>query len=255
MIYLNGTIVNTTRFPDNTSQVWKTNIDSFKDKGIVSVRWRYTHEAEILELAQLKALIDHYKLNCTLVIDYLPYARQDKEISNEATFGLITFAKILNSLNFPVVLIKDPHSYKALSLINNSRDFYPKAELEDIWKETNSDIICYPDSGATSKYTSIYDFPSTSANKVRNQLTGNIEGIELNEPGIVANKKVLIVDDICDGGGTFIGLAKLLLTNGAKEVNLFVTHGLFTKGLRPLKDAGITGVYTPTGKYKIYMEN
>ena len=59
---------------------------------------------------------------------------------------------------------------------------------------------------------------------------------------------MLIVDDICDGGKTFELLAEQLYSNGAEEVNLFVTHGLFTKGLRPLKNAGIKRIFTNKGE-------
>lgn len=51
----------------------------------------------------------------------------------------------------------------------------------------------------------------------------------------------LIVDDICDGGGTFVGLAKELRAAGATRVYLYVTHGIFSKRL-PLE--GIDHVYT-----------
>jgi ribose-phosphate pyrophosphokinase len=46
------------------------------------------------------------------------------------------------------------------------------------------------------------------------------------------NSAVLIVDDICDGGGTFIGIAKALPKDVKKY--LYVTHGIFSKGLREL---------------------
>ena len=39
------------------------------------------------------------------------------------------------------------------------------------------------------------------------------------------------MDDICDGGGTFIPLAQKLKDLGAKEVNLYVTHMIGAKGL------------------------
>jgi ribose-phosphate pyrophosphokinase len=42
---------------------------------------------------------------------------------------------------------------------------------------------------------------------------------------------VLIVDDLCDGGGTFTAHASVLLAAGATAVDLYVTHGIFSKGL------------------------
>ena len=58
---------------------------------------------------------------------------------------------------------------------------------------------------------------------------------------LLSNRRILIVDDICDGGATFVGLAKELRAAGAKKVYLYVTHGIFSKGL-PLE--GIDKVFT-----------
>ena len=48
------------------------------------------------------------------------------------------------------------------------------------------------------------------------------------------DKKVLIVDDICDGGRTFIELAKVLRAKGAETVDLYTTHGIYSKGTKVL---------------------
>ena len=45
----------------------------------------------------------------------------------------------------------------------------------------------------------------------------------------------VIVDDLCDGGGTFIGIAKDLRERGARRVFLIVTHAIFSKGLEPFR--------------------
>lgn len=245
MISINGKPINTTRFPDNTSQVWK--LDGFEDLQHVKVVWEYSHEAEIIELAQLKLLLNCNAISAELDIKYLPYARQDKEVSNHSTFALRVFANILNNMNWYRVSIQDPHS-EVYRLINHSAGYYPIAELAQVFKITESRLLCYPDAGALKKYTKIYkDYSFVSADKVREPLTGEITGMELNGKEFVKGENVLIVDDICDGGRTFIELAKLLYAAGAKEVNLFVTHGLFTKGLVGLRDAGIKQIYTQKG--------
>ena len=82
--------------------------------------------------------------------------------------------------------------------------------------------------------------------KVRDQLTGNIVRYKI--VGEPVGKNVLIIDDICDGGMTFKLLAKDLLAAGAKSVVLFVTHGLFSKGLQTLKDSGIQRIYAQDGE-------
>lgn len=249
MIYLNGKPVKPTLFPDQTSQIWKVpeeQINLITENYII---WDFDHEGEFLHIAQLKSLIDAISLTYTyLTMSYLPYARQDKPISNESTFALRTFAGLLNSLKFDGVGIVDPHSEIALEVINNSKAVYPTYEVELAYHVTNSDIVCYPDKGAKNKYSNIYNFPFFHAKKVRNQSTGEITSIELVDKKTTMHN-ILIVDDLIDGGGTFIGLAKKLYEiEGVKEVNLFATHGIFSKGLKPLKDANIKHIFTKDGE-------
>lgn len=248
MLYLNGDQVNVTLFPDNTSQVWKLDEKHFnKERAIVW--WEYSHEGEIMQLAQLKTLLDFEDIDRILLhIAYLPYGRQDKFISNDTTFALWTFGQILNMMEFDGVTIMDPHSSVALGAIKNSTAVYPHGPLGQAMRATTSNLLCYPDNGAVTKYSKIYDFPPgyIYGEKVRDQATGYISSYKL--VGNCKGKRVLIVDDICDGGKTFELLAKDLYNAGAEEVNLFVTHGLFSKGLIPLKLAGIKKIFTSKGQ-------
>lgn len=255
MIYLNGTPLPTTRFPDNTSQVWKLeNFQDIQKRTFCKIEWDYTHEAELIEIAMLKDLLDKEGITSHLYIKYLPYGRQDKEVSNESTFALRSFAKLLNSLAFSQIDIMDPHSLVAIDLIKNSRAIFPHKQIEYLIFMGYCNLVCYPDKGARTKYEDVYRQEVGKAyiygEKVRDQLTGNITKYDLiDEMGDrVKNQRVLIIDDICDGGMTFKILAKDLLEAGALEVNLFVTHGIFSKGVRTLRDAGITHIFTQDGE-------
>lgn len=260
MISLNGTEISPTRFPDDTSQVWQLDFD-FNKKN-VTVDWTFSNEAEFLHIAQLKDLLDANLISAKLIINYLPYGRQDKPITNESTFGLVTFAKLLNTLNFREVVIVDPHSVIALNLIKNSTAKYYEDKIEHILGDMYQflkdvvgcrPIVCYPDKGAVTKYTEVYSFGQylnvatfVYGEKVRDQATGQILSYELF--GDVKGCPVLIVDDICDGGATFILLADALYKAGASDVRLFVTHGIFSKGLKALHAAGIKKIYDKTGE-------
>lgn len=247
MLYLNGKPVHPTIFPDHTSQVWKLDFNQISSRK-ATVRWEFTHEGEFMQLAQLKMLLDHHGIrNVDLELSYLPYGRQDKKVENLATFALRTFAHQLNLMKFRRVEIMDPHSDVALTCIYNSSAIYPYKALKASLELTGADIVCYPDKGAHKKYSEVYAaLPHIYGEKVRDQLTGNITSYEVIGEG--AGKNVLIVDDICDGGMTFKILAKELLAKGAKEVNLFVTHGIFSKGLKTLKEAGINRIFTQDGE-------
>jgi len=252
MLYINNQKLEVTRFPDLTSQVWKLP-EIILDSTKVIVTWEFDQESEFLHLAQLKTLLDKNNVKANLHLTYLPYGRQDKEVSNTTTFALTTFANLLNTLNFEKIFITDPHSNVALDLIKNTQALQPISKVVKVFNKTNTDIICFPDKGALNKYKTIYNtWPMIYGEKVRNQLTGNIEKYKL--IGECKDKNVLIVDDICDGGATFQFLAQDLLKAGAKEVNLFVTHGIFSKGIKPLKESGINRIFCQKGEVFKYQE-
>lgn len=246
MIRLNGLPINITVFPDNTSQVWKLKSLEDKENNYFHVEWDFSSESELLHLAQLKYLLDYKQVDCSLTIKYLPYARQDKSVNNFSTFALYPFSDFLNSLNFKKIYIIDPHSTVSLDLIKNSEAIYPVETIKKVIELTSPDVICYPDKGAKSKYSKIIDFPSIYAEKIRDQSTGNIISIKI--IGNPIDQKVLIVDDICDGGGTFILLMDRMLKELSKETNLFVSHGIFSKGIKVLKDSGIKKIFTIDGE-------
>lgn len=257
MFKLNGIQIQPTIFPDGTSQIWKVDKKLFTKSSLII--WEFSHEAELIHLAQLKALLDENKVkHTTLYIDYLPYARQDKEVSNTSTFALLPFCKMLNILEFTEIVILDPHSTKALDLINNSCASYPTIKIVELINKLEIDTICYPDKGANAKYSKVYGDLECNiiiGNKVRDQSTGRIISYEIfGTNGPIETKDILIVDDICDYGNTFIILTKELYKKGAKSVNLFVTHGLFSGGLKPLKEVNINKIYTNKGE-AVIIEN
>lgn len=257
MIRLNGTPVVPTVFPDKTSQVWKLSILQIRNRPTAFIEWIFDNEGEFMVLAQLKDLLDAEGYPSVLKISYLPYGRQDKEVSNNATFALRTFANLLNSLEFEKIQIVDPHSKVALELIGGSEPIYPLEALGNAMEETQSNLVCYPDHGAFTKYSNNKYYNMTVGGlskviygeKVRDQLTGNITSYKV--VGDCKGKRVLIVDDICDGGATFKILAKDLLAAGAESVSLFVTHGIFSRGVMSLFEAGITDVFTADGNVRV----
>lgn len=242
-LYINDMPVNVTIFPDKTSQVWKLH-EPLLNIGEVTIQWSFVNESEVMHLAQLRDLLRAYgNPLVTLHVDYLPYARQDKRIHNNSTFALRTFARLINAMEFEEVRCFDPHSEVAGQLIRNFKAFYPTGKILEIFTQTKSTLVCYPDKGAFAKYAPYLDLPWIVGAKVRNQETGEITHYEIG-PTSVKGENILIVDDICDGGATFILLAKKLYDAGASDVNLFVSHGIFSKGKDILLAANIKKIIT-----------
>lgn len=247
MIRLNGMPINITMFPDKTSQVWQLPENILNETNFAHITWEFENEGEIMHLAQLCHLLTNNSFKIALNLKYLPYGRQDKPTQNDQTFALYPFMNILNTMHISELILNDPHSNVAQNCFSNRVTVkYPKRQVERIFNLTESDIVCYPDKGAKEKYTHWYDFEYIYGDKVRDQKTGYITNYTLH--GDCKDKNVLIVDDICDGGMTFKILTKDLLQSGAKEVNLFVSHGIFSKGIQTLKESGINRIFTIDGE-------
>lgn len=244
MILLNNVEITPTKFPDGTSQVWKLGelISPLCNK----VVWEFSREAELIHICQLSELLNKYTANNFLEITYLPYARQDKEVSDETTFAFSTFRTILvRSTRFRSISVFDPHNYSAAKAAG-FLVLEPKREIQNALEETNSTLVVFPDASAHIKYKHLISTPSVVIYKTREQSTGKIVDVKLStdfEP--VEN--LLIVDDICDGGATFIAACDIL-KGKAQNIHLYVSHGLFTKGLKPLHDAGIKRVFDRNGE-------
>ena len=189
-----------------------------------------------------------------LELAWLPWARQDRHMVSGDSFALKVFANLLNALNFNKVFVLDPHSDAAAAAINNCVVIAQESCL--MQSETlrraigNRELMLVaPDAGALKKIHNVAKASGAQEyailTKERDVATGNLTGFAL-VAGDVAGKDLLIVDDLCDAGGTFIGSAQVLRDAGARSVSLYVTHGVFSKGVENLLNNGIDAIYTTT---------
>jgi ribose-phosphate pyrophosphokinase len=173
-----------------------------------------------------------------LVCKYLPYARQDRVMNPGEALGVKVAADMINSLNFESVEIWDAHSDTSLALINNVYHITQTDLARWIPAGVNNRVIVAPDAGAIKKAATTAKLLSKHlviAEKKRNVQTGEITETKVHSEHI-GERDFLILDDICDGGRTFTELAKALkpLTDG--KIFLYVTHGIFSKGLDPFRE-------------------
>lgn len=247
MITLNGFRITPTIFPDKTSQVWKIPEETLHQP-FFYIEWEFESESEIMHVAQIVDLVRAFGSEIILDMRYLPYARQDKAVSNETTFALRTFCNLINSLCLDQVRCFDPHSKVADQWLRNFLPTYPFEKIKTIAGLVEADMIFYPDHGAMTKYSKEVGLSFISGDKKRDPSSGQITGYRLD--GLPQSHRILIVDDICDGGATFVLAAQALKEHGAREIHLYVSHGLFSKGTQILRDAGIQRIFTKEGEVK-----
>ena len=183
-----------------------------------------------------------YKQNKHTLIDvfipYCPYAQADRDFGENECFSLKSFAKLINACDFNVVYLFDPHSSMAPTLINNSKIIdnseFIKWVIGDITSHypdniSNSNLVWLsPDAGAYKKIGALatkIGWPNdvAAANKYRNTSTGNIDSLELSVTDF-GGKDILIIDDLCMGGNTFIMLLQELKKRNIGKAYLAVTH-------------------------------
>lgn len=248
MITVNGIKVTQGNFPDNTL-LMKFDPDSIPGDGNdIEIWWLYENDAELFTLVCLKRHLDQYFFadSFRLFMLYISHARQDRTKTQEDVFTLKYFCEIINSLNFPVVWVRDAHSNVSLALLNNVID---EGVVHYVWEAINksgAEALFFPDEGAMKRYADLFkDMPYAFGMKKRDWKTGQIQGLDLVNPENIVGKKVLIVDDICSRGGTFYHSAKALHKAGAAEVNLYITHCEDTIHQGDLREKGlINQIYT-----------
>ena len=212
---------------------------------IITTRIKSSEDLMVLLLATdaLKRLGFTY---IKLFMPYLPFARQDRVMVGGEPLSIKVIANIINSQEYTKVAVYDAHSEVSLALLNNCDPVNNHIFIKQVLDKKEDYYIVSPDAGAYKKIFKAAQFVGYTndivlCNKIRDVKTGQILNMtcDVNDLG---GKDVYIIDDICDGGGTFIGLADKLKENNAGKVNLIVSHGIFSKGIEVLHN--IDHIYT-----------
>lgn len=176
----------------------------------------------------IDALVERGQGEPELILPFVPGARQDRlNDDGDFLFTAKSVARMVNDRNLPRVTVIDPHSDVISALIDRCEVIHAHQLL---LPNGDYDVIVSPDAGAEKRANGVakkMGLPLVHAWKTRDVATGAITGFGFGAG--LANKRGLVVDDICDGGGTFVGLAELTKKVNA-ELDLFVTHGIFSQG-------------------------
>lgn len=248
-----------TRFPDGTSQVWKLPEWLWQSYPAgVRVTWYWEgEEREVIDLLSLFKLLEHNVHVGVLHIPFLPYGRQDKEPENDSTFNLHVLADMLNLTKVGWVTSVDVHNPGACrKLINNFYNVDIHNIHDQVIDKVQPDFLVYPDQGAADRYLHTHGgIDRVILEKERDSDTGvllnhfvlDVSELEVKLSRLDEQKspKFLILDDICDGGATFISVASAIREVVADaEIHLFVTHGIFSNFRNYLLTNGIDSILT-----------
>lgn len=270
------------RFPDGQQQVKILGETSVSYKPVISY-------GTFLKGVQIKARLNNFKdlekiicatkslrnLGVKDIHLYTPYflgSRSDRQFEKGSNNYLKdVICPIINSLNFNSVTVLDPHSDVLEACLNNFNKVdnvnVVNFTLDNIVKETlnlNNSILISPDAGANKKLFKIADhfgFKDIITCSKSRDVDGKLSKVNVPITGDQHNmihkgpyKDFIIIDDICDGGATFLNIAKEIkgyfYENGKTKckIYLIVTHGIFSKGFKELNKY-FDGIYC-TNSYR-----
>lgn len=251
-------------FPDGQQDILLTNLNNYfelRNYGFgevlrcdsVQIRSRFNNFKDLeLILCATKVLRSYGVKEIHLYIPYLLGARSDRQFQQGGTSYLRDIiAPILNAQNYESVVCYDIHNYEmANACINNLKNItngkFVGWAIRDILVN-NSGIniidtaIVVPDGGALKKiYETVkeanYEEDLIVAHKHRDPKTGELLSFQIPIEEKNINKALIWVDDLVDGGGSFIGEAIAANSNGHKGKKFLVcTHGIFSKGFEELE--------------------
>lgn len=187
----------------------------------------------IMRVAIANEVLKDNHIDATFVIPYLPFSRHDRRNDTRDSSPVPWVLQLLQNVDAVTI---DPHSDVSGVLPHyGQREVVLEFAEQGIFQ--GNPVVVIPDAGAAKKAYSWIPkgMDYVQALKTRDVSTGALSGFQvIDTMGTVTGRNVVIIDDICDGGGTFLGLSNELKKMGAHNLRLGVTHGLFTKGVETL---------------------
>lgn len=213
---------------------------------MISARLNDSDDVMKLLLA-VDALRRNGSKNISVLIPYLPYARQDRVMVGGEPLSIKVMCNLINSCGFDKVYIFDVHSEVSLALLDNCELITNSSLAKQVLHDQTDYLLVSPDAGALKKIYKLaealqYTSDIVLCNKVRDVSNGKIKQITVDQDDL-EGKDCFIIDDICDGGATFIGVAKELKKRKAGKVSLIVSHGIMSHGETELAE-WIDHIYT-----------
>ncbi len=183
-------------------------------------------------LLSIDALKRSSAKNITAVIPYFGYARQDRKVVPRTSISAKLVSNLIAKAGADRVVTVDLHSGQIQGFFDIPVDnlFATPIFARHIKKKLKrNNIICVaPDVGGTARARALGKLLNVDLAIVDKRRPAPGKSEVMNVIGNVKNKTCVLVDDIIDSGGTIVNAASELKKRGAKDVHVYVTHGVLS---------------------------
>ena len=170
--------------------------------------------------------------NITAVIPYFGYARQDRKVVPRTSISAKLVSNLITKAGVDRVVTVDLHAGQIQGFFDIPVDnlFATPIFARHARKKIRSKkIICVaPDVGGTERARALGKLLGVGLAIVDKRRPKPGQSKVMNVIGDVKDQTCIIVDDIIDSGGTIVNAAKALKERGAKEVYVYITHGVLS---------------------------
>jgi ribose-phosphate pyrophosphokinase len=170
----------------------------------------------------------------TAVVPYFGYARQDRKPGPRTPISAKLVANLITNAGADRVLTLDLHAGQIQGFFDIPTDnlYAAPVMVRDIRErfDLSTVMVVSPDVGGVVRARGLakrINAPLAIIDK-RRERAGDSE--VMNVIGEVEGRTCILVDDIVDSGGTLVNAADALLTQGAKDVYAYITHGVLSGG-------------------------
>ena len=170
--------------------------------------------------------------NITAVIPYFGYARQDRKVVPRTSISAKLVSNLITKAGADRVVTVDLHAGQIQGFFDIPVDnlFATPIFARHARKKIKSkNIICIaPDVGGTERARALGKLLGVGLAIIDKRRPKPGQSKVINVIGDVKNQTCIIVDDIIDSGGTIVNAAKALKERGAKDVYVYITHGVLS---------------------------
>ena len=182
--------------------------------------------------------------NITAVIPYFGYARQDRKVVPRTSISAKLVSNLITKAGADRVVTVDLHAGQIQGFFDIPVDnlFATPIFYRHIKKrlELNNLVCVSPDIGGVERSRALGKLLGVGLAIVDKRRPAPGKSKVMNIIGNVKNKVCIIVDDIIDSGGTIVNAAKKLKDKGAKEIHVYITHGVLSgEAVKKIKNSPI----------------
>lgn len=205
--------------------------------------FRINSYEDLWELNQIRDVFKKNGKNAKVIIPCLFDAQADRRFKTNESFNLKLICTFLNQMNWDKITIFHPHNSEEVEalidnveIMDNSQyitrvldQLNEKYKIDGLTNLYNNLILMSSDAGGFKPLMKLCDNinwkgETASASKARNYNNGKTVLTQLIAQNNFRGKDILIIDDLCIYGGTFIGLAEMLKERNCGKIYLAISH-------------------------------